>query len=205
MQETLKIFDEHYKEIGRATRDTVHKKGYWHEVFHCWLLQKVENEWKIYLQLRSRNKKDYPGQLDITAAGHLMADETVKDGIRELKEEIGLDVSYDQLIPLGVLPYIIDNENIRDFEFAHVFIYLFDGTFDDFTIQVAELDGMYQGSFQAFSDLVRGQKTSLTVTGFDMQQNSKDLHTKDISLADMLALPQSYLNELLKKIEIILR
>ncbi|MFZ3588496.1 hypothetical protein ACOI1C_04280 [Bacillus sp. DJP31] len=36
--ERLKIFDEHRNEVGAATRSEVHKMGYWHETFQCWLL-----------------------------------------------------------------------------------------------------------------------------------------------------------------------
>ncbi|CAM5275178.1 NUDIX hydrolase OS=Lysinibacillus sphaericus OX=1421 GN=LS41612_02185 PE=4 SV=1 [Lysinibacillus sphaericus] len=45
----------------------------------------------IYFQIRSGQKKDYPGLLDITAAGHLLAVETVEAGIREVKEELGVN------------------------------------------------------------------------------------------------------------------
>ena len=79
MSELLKVFDECYKRVGIEQRELIHAKGYWHEVFHCWIIEKVDSEWHIYLQLRSKHKKDYPNQFDITAAGHLLATETVED------------------------------------------------------------------------------------------------------------------------------
>ena len=38
MVELLKVFDENYKYICDETRENVHKKGLWHETFHCWLV-----------------------------------------------------------------------------------------------------------------------------------------------------------------------
>lgn len=67
MNERLKVFDQYYKETGIEQRKLIHAKGYWHEVFHCWVIEKTNSEWRIYLQLRSKNKKDYPNQFDITA------------------------------------------------------------------------------------------------------------------------------------------
>lgn len=96
--ERLKIFDEDRFQIGIATRDEVHRFGFWHETFHCWFVSEEAGTYYIYLQLRSATKKDYPNLLDITAAGHLLADETVQDGIREIKEEIGIDLTIEDLI-----------------------------------------------------------------------------------------------------------
>ncbi|WP_453989811.1 NUDIX hydrolase [Bacillus nitroreducens] len=120
--EQLRIFDENKNHIGIASREDVHRLGYWHEVFHCWFICEEEGTYKLYLQLRSKNKKDYPNLLDITAAGHLLANERVEDGIREIEEEIGIDLSFQDLIPLGVVDYTVIRENFIDKEIAHVFL-----------------------------------------------------------------------------------
>jgi isopentenyldiphosphate isomerase len=92
-REKIKIFDDNKNLIGEASRSDVHRIGYWHEAFHCWFISNEKGNDYIYLQLSSKNKKDYPNLFDITAAGHLLADETVEDGVRESKEEIGIDVA----------------------------------------------------------------------------------------------------------------
>jgi len=105
--EMLNTFTQDGRPLGKAPREEVHRIGYWHETFHCWVTATQNGEDVVYLQRRSPDKKDYPGLFDITAAGHLTADETVQDGTREMAEEIGLEVNYDDLQPLGIIPYSI--------------------------------------------------------------------------------------------------
>ncbi|MFS0639258.1 NUDIX domain-containing protein, partial [Mesobacillus foraminis] len=140
--EQLKIFDEYRNQMGVATREEVHRLGYWHEAFHCWFISKEQGIDYIYLQLRSKNKKDYPNLLDITAAGHLLANETVQDGIREIKEEIGVDISFHELIPLGIIDYSVKRDDFIDKETANVFLYKSQKSFDDFTLQEEEVAGI---------------------------------------------------------------
>ena len=90
--EWIQAVDEKRQPLGIKSREEIHRLGYWHETFHCWFVKKVHNEWMIYFQLRSKEKADYPLLLDITAAGHLLAGETINDGIREIDEELGLAV-----------------------------------------------------------------------------------------------------------------
>ena len=59
---------------------------------------------------------------DITAAGHLLAHETVfQDGIREIKEELGIDVSSNELELLGIIDYCVEREDFIDKEIANIF------------------------------------------------------------------------------------
>ena len=154
--EMLKVFDVHQREIGVASRDEVHRLGYWHETFHCWIVSPGAEY--IYLQLRSKTKKDYPNLLDITAAGHLLADETVKDGVREIKEELGVDVSFEKLIPIGVIGYSMIQENLIDKEFANVFLYESALNWDDFVLQEEEVSGIVRVKFNDFCEFGWGKQ-----------------------------------------------
>jgi isopentenyldiphosphate isomerase len=55
--ENLNIFSKDRTRIGVSSRAEVHKKGYWHEAFHCWFMSKVDEINYLDLQLRSKNKK----------------------------------------------------------------------------------------------------------------------------------------------------
>lgn len=54
---------------------------------------------KIFFQLKNpnHNKVNNKPLLEITAGGHLISGETLKQGIREIKEETGFDVDYRNL------------------------------------------------------------------------------------------------------------
>lgn len=191
--ELIKIFDEDSKQIGVATRKDVHTIGYWHESFHCWFISREVGKDYIYLQLRSEEKKDYPNLLDITAAGHLLAHETIEDGIREVKEELGIDVSFDELVSLGVIKDCMINEGFIDKELAHVFLYHSKKVFGEFHLQEEEVSGLFKAEFEHFYDLWLEKKDEIRVEGFKInKRGEKVLLNKIVGKNDLVPHENSY-------------
>jgi 8-oxo-dGTP pyrophosphatase MutT (NUDIX family) len=122
----------------------------------------------IYLQLRSKEKKDYPNLLDISAAGHLLAHETVLDGVREIEEELGIPVSFDKLIPLGVVEYHLVVGDKIDKEFAHVYLYEGRSILEEAKLQADEVSGLFRMDFGDFRELWLGSKERVRIVGFEM-------------------------------------
>ncbi|PGS53696.1 NUDIX domain-containing protein [Bacillus sp. AFS041924] len=173
--ELLKIFDESGKHIGVASRSEVHKKGLWHETFHCWLLS-IENEKaSIYFQIRSHHKKDYPNLFDITAAGHLLSSETVEDGLREVKEELGIEVKMDDVISLGIIKNSIILETIIDHELSHVFLLKSDKPFTNFNLQKEEVSGIVKADFNQFYQFAHGLRDTIEVEGFQVTETNEQI------------------------------
>lgn len=172
-EETLKIFDEHKRELGTASRKDVHKKGLWHETFQCWLVSKEEKKHYIYLQKRSSSKKDFPNLFDITAAGHLLSNETIHDGIREVKEELGINVEFHDLVSLGMIQTRMTIHDFVDHEFAHVFLYNYNESFDDFKVQIEEVSGIVKVDMEEFYKLWHGKINEVSVNGFEMLSGKK--------------------------------
>ena len=192
-KELIKIFDEDSKQIGVATRKDVHTFGYWHESFHCWFISREDGKDYIYLQLRSEDKKDYPNLLDITAAGHLLAHETIEDGIREVKEELGIDITFDELVPLGVIKYCVINEEFIDKELAHVFLYHCKKAFDEFHLQQEELSGLFKAELEHFYDLWREEKEEITIEGFKINKRGEKIFlNKIVGKNDLVPHESSY-------------
>lgn len=177
--EKLRVFDENRECIGVETREEVHKKGYWHETFHFWLVSREEGVEYIYFQLRSNQKKDYPNLLDITAAGHILATETVEDGIREVKEEIGIEVSLGELHSLGVIPYTNVHQDLIDRELAHVFLLVSKYEMEDFQLQPEEVSGMAKVMLDDMMDMWSGKKENVVADGFKMSPDGKRAEWKE--------------------------
>jgi isopentenyldiphosphate isomerase len=97
-EEILDVFDEHGRHTGTKRRGDVHRDGDWHLAFHLWVVAPGG----VLLQRRARDKSSWPGFLDASAAGHLLAGESLRDGLREADEELGVAYVFDDLAYLGV-------------------------------------------------------------------------------------------------------
>ncbi|URM32434.1 NUDIX domain-containing protein [Cytobacillus firmus] len=171
--EILNIFDDNRKQIGSASREEVHQKGHWHETFHCWFVSREHDQEYIYFQYRSNDKKDYPGLLDITAAGHLMSHESVRDGMREVEEELGIHVDFADLVPLGVIEYMAEKENFIDKELAHVFLYDSVHTLEEFNPQPEEVTGIYRIALEDFYELWFEAREHIKAEGFQVERDER--------------------------------
>jgi isopentenyldiphosphate isomerase len=195
--EKIAVCDENGISLGTATRQEVHEKGYWHETFHCWFVSRKQGKYFIHLQLRSPSKKDFPGMFDITAAGHILADEAIEDGVREVKEELGIAVSFEDLIPLGVLKDQIHMDGFLDNERCHVFLYKAEENVETmYMLQKEEVAGMVAADFTSFYAMCIGMSTEMEVHGFKwVAGGEKDAIRKSVALEDLVPHGKSYLRE----------
>ncbi|ANU09148.1 Nudix hydrolase [Planococcus antarcticus DSM 14505] len=200
--EKLRIYDEQGRQQGIADRKEVHEKGYWHETFHCWIAGRQNNRDVVYLQLRSKEKKDFPGLFDITAAGHLLTDETVEDGIREVREELGIQVDLADLTYIGMIKDQIVLSDFFDNERCHCFLYKDLKNLDHrFELQLEEVSGMGKLDFEALADLYTGKKERADLEGFEIAEDgSRKTFEKAIGLEDLVPHSAGYLKEIFGQI-----
>lgn len=93
--EYIDIYDEKERYLGYSEKKRAHELGLFHKVIGCLILSQD----RIYFQLKNPkhngvHEKEY---LEITAGGHLMSGETLKGGVREIEEETGLNVLFEDL------------------------------------------------------------------------------------------------------------
>lgn len=205
--ELLKAFDADGSYKGTYSRDEVHEKGFWHETFHCWFICKENDKHYILFQLRSNQKKDYPNKLDITAAGHLSADERVSDGIREVHEELDVKIALSALISIGTIPDQIIQKDIIDREFAHVFVYIIpDGVHHEYEFQTEEVSGIMKVELDAFEQLWLNHKDYVLAQGILLDGDLKKVSVeKTYCKEDFVPHENSYILEVLRKFKDVLK
>lgn len=159
--EMLDIFDAQMNHIGVAERNEVHTKGFWHKTFHCWIVRKNEKNGSVIFQIRDKSKDSAPNKLDITAAGHLQAGEQPKDGLRELREELGVNIDYSLLKFLGIRITASENKGKINKEFAHVYMFQDDRPLENYTLQDNEVSGLVEISIADGLKLCAGEISSI--------------------------------------------
>ncbi|GCE31139.1 putative Nudix hydrolase [Dictyobacter alpinus] len=159
--EQLVIFTEKMERIGVRTRAEIHEQGYWHETFHCWFVQEVEGKAYLLFQKRAAQKKDFPSLLDITAAGHLLSHESPRDGLREIQEELGLTLSFTDLVPAGIIQDPILLGSLLDREFCHVYLYMFTKPIPTLVLQRDEVAAIVQIALHDFEQLLQQRNSTI--------------------------------------------
>lgn len=169
MPELLDIYDDNLQHIGTKSRADVHQDGDWHKVFHCWVIYRDAqgDDWVI-MERRSANKESFPNKLNVSSAGHYTAGETMRDGVRELEEELGLSPKFDELIPIGRHVAMAKYDGLIDREVADVFFYIYDQPLSAYRFQQEEIVGLVAVKAQQGLKLLSGKVDSITVpaTGF---------------------------------------
>lgn len=139
MNEFFDILNENGEYTNNvASRDECHKKGLWHKAVVVFIISN-DNK-RVLLQQRSANKKLWPNLWDITAGGHVLSGELgYQSVIRETKEEIGIDLSKNDLEFIGATT----SENIKgeiiNRHFNEYFIAHSDIDLKDITLQEEEV------------------------------------------------------------------
>ena len=124
-------------------RGAVHREGWWHRSFHCWVVRAGRRGPELVLQRRARTKDTHPGAWDVSAAGHYRPGEGLEGGLRELQEELGLTAPPQALIWLErhreILRY---PDGLRDREYQDVYLLRCDQPLSAYTPDSGEVDGV---------------------------------------------------------------
>lgn len=204
MAEIFDVYDERGNWTGTAERGEVHAQGLWHHTVHCWLVRPSDKSTygsspcgsRILFQKRSENKDTNPGSFDITAAGHLAAGETPQDAVRELEEELGVQVTFDQLVEYGIIREEsageVGGKAYFDAEISHVYGLVTSMELMDFTLQDDEVSGLYEADADELIALFEGKVSKLTVSGVTLFDGQLQAAKTDITCSSFVSRDHGY-------------
>jgi len=154
--------------------------GDWIGTFNLWIIKKDPVPSIVYQQ-RSPNSSWAPNMLDVTAGGHLVAGESIIDGLREVKEELNKEYSEVNVIYLGRKLHVSpDVKNRLRQNVVHVYMVEDNAPLATYRLQEKEV---YAICSCPIKELIRAHTQkgySFVSEGLDNQGNKLDIKvTKD--------------------------
>jgi len=179
MSEFFDIYDESLAHIGVKEREQVHRDGDWHQAFHCWVVGRAPDGAPFVILQKRGTYVNYPGKVDVSAAGHLAAGELPRDGIRELQEELGLHVPFEALVPLGRRVGIAKLGDFIDCQICHVYLYESAQPLAVYDYQREEIAGLLQLPLAAGIRLLSGRASTVRVPALGLGSATVQVRAHD--------------------------
>jgi 8-oxo-dGTP diphosphatase len=127
-----------------------------------WIVRPNEKSgYDLLLQKRSRTKDSNPGCYDISSAGHMEAgSEPLPSALREIREELGLSLSEEDLEYVGLhsagFTAVFYGKPFRDRELSHVYICRKEIREEDLHLQAEEVEEV---RWMDFAQCLEGVRT----------------------------------------------
>lgn len=158
--EYLDIVDENGNPTGEVIERTeAHRTGALHRTAHVWIARQKDGRVQLLLQKRCMNKDSFPGCYDISSAGHIPAGQEYADSaLRELKEELGVEIRPQELIACGRkrldMQGIFHGEPYLDRQISQVYLLWLDREESEFSVQQEEIESVMWMDFSACKEAV---------------------------------------------------
>lgn len=162
--ELLDIIDKNGIPTGETVeREAAHRYGIRHRTSHVWILRKRNGKTQVLLQKRSLTKDSYPGCYDISSAGHIPSgDGFLESALRELKEELGVNATAEELIYCGRRQFeyreIFYEQEFWDNQVSNVYALWRNMDAAEFMIQKSEVDMVLWMDWDLCIDMVKNRK-----------------------------------------------
>lgn len=160
-KEYFDILDENGNKTGKTKlRSEVHRDGDWHKAVHIWI---INDNGDVLLQRRCAIKDSNPNMLDISSAGHLSAgDDSLSGAIRELKEELNIDVKPEDLQFIKTLKRSSKyTETFINNEFDDLYILRTNKKIEDMRFQEEEISEIFYVPYKEFKNMIKNKQPDL--------------------------------------------
>jgi isopentenyldiphosphate isomerase len=194
----IDVFNDRYEPVGTEDKKAVHAKGLWHRTFSALAVNPATQRVILPKKAPGRYTFDRPDYADITVGGHYAAGETISEGIREAREDLGLPIAYSDLHPIGLRQTAITlAPDYIEREFQHWHLLPLDIGLEAIPLADAEVSGLVDVSIEDALALAEGSTHSIparyaTRVGDGLEYAEATLSRADL-VPNYLKLDQLYL------------
>ena len=160
-------------------RSEIHQEGVWHRSVHIWVLTDKK---ELLIQQRSLEKESHPGLWDASCAGHIPSgDSSLQTAVRELKEELGLNVRPEELERIFTIEssFVLNNGTYKENELVDVYLLRKNINVQTLQLQPEEVEAVKMISVDTFKKSVLSNDSSF-VPHSKVYQNLFDYLDKSI-------------------------
>lgn len=160
-KEYFDLLDENGNKTGKIKlRSEVHRDGDWHKAVHIWI---INDKGEILLQRRCATKDSNPNMLDISSAGHLSAgDDSLSGALRELKEELNIDIEDKELQFVKTLKRSSKySDTFINNEFDDLYILKTNKKIEDMEFQKEEISEIFFIPYKQFKEMISNKQPDL--------------------------------------------
>lgn len=159
-EEHIDILNDDLTVIKTCLKSEAHKNGWLHATIHVWF---YTEKGEILIQKRAKDKSSFPDLWDVSVAGHIGAGEAAIDAaLREVEEEIGLQVTANELNEIGVFKEKFEHgTGYIDNEIHHIYLCKLVADIGSLKIQKEELSEIrlisidyYKGDTENIKDAI---------------------------------------------------
>lgn len=196
----IDIYTDRNQHLGTEDKKAAHENGLWHRTFSCLAINPTTATVLLQKKSPGRYVFDRPDYADFTVGGHYHAGETITAGVRELREELGLDTPYTDLQPLGIRQTAVTlAPTWIEHEFQYWHLLPLDLDLADIPLNDAEVCGLVEVALDDAIALAMNETTQVPARylirdGRDSARRLLDgtLHTTDL-IPGYLTIDQLYL------------
>jgi len=161
------------------------------------MIYRREGKGYVLFQKRSDEKKIAAGKFDVSVGGHYSAGEDARSaGPREIREELGLNIAFPDLVPLGrrVFAYSFA-PGLSEHEFQDLYLLPLEQRPDTLVLQEGEVEAVLEMEIEKGLELFSGAVTAATgrLTGINGTEASVS-----VTIADFVPCEDQYYLKLLQ-------
>lgn len=162
--ELLDIVDENNQITGKIEeRKIIHDKCLWHRHVSCWIMNE---RGELLFQKRSQSKKRNPNKWGKTG-GHVDAGEDVETAmLREIKEEIGIDIDKKNLELLS----IYKSKDLKNKYFGYYFFTKVNYLLEDYILQDEEVSDVKYITIEEMEKIKENNNESYTFVKWENER-----------------------------------